>query len=93
MRKLAAELEIYIPTSFFEADGPHFYNSLAMIDASGAGNPSPVDAGYGPFSDNPVPRAPVALYLLLAGAGIVSVPVLLERLTRGGPAARPPAAA
>ena len=36
MRKLAAELEIFIPTSFFEADGPHHYNSLAMIDASGA---------------------------------------------------------
>ena len=36
MRKLAAELSVHIPTSFFEADGPHFYNSLAMIDASGA---------------------------------------------------------
>ena len=34
--KLAAELEIFIPTSFFEADGPHFYNSLAMIDDKGA---------------------------------------------------------
>jgi N-carbamoylputrescine amidase len=36
MRGLAAELKVFIPTSFFEADGPHFYNSLAMIDASGA---------------------------------------------------------
>jgi N-carbamoylputrescine amidase len=36
MRKLAAELGVYIPTSFFEADGPHFYNSLAMIDDTGA---------------------------------------------------------
>ena len=36
MRKLAAELDIYIPTSFFEADGPHHYNSLAMIDDKGA---------------------------------------------------------
>jgi N-carbamoylputrescine amidase len=35
MRKLAAELEIHIPTSFFEADGPHHYNSLAMIDDKG----------------------------------------------------------
>jgi N-carbamoylputrescine amidase len=35
MRKLAAELEAWIPTSFFEADGHHHYNSLAMIDASG----------------------------------------------------------
>jgi len=36
MQKLAAELEIFIPTSFFEADGPHHYNSLAMIDDKGA---------------------------------------------------------
>jgi len=36
MRALAAELSIYIPTSFFEADGPHHYNSLAMIDDKGA---------------------------------------------------------
>ncbi|WOK37275.1 N-carbamoylputrescine amidase [Sphingomonas sp. C3-2] len=36
MQKLAAELKIYIPTSFFEADGPHHYNSLAMIDDEGA---------------------------------------------------------
>ncbi len=36
MRALAAELKVYIPTSFFEADGPHHYNSLAMIDPDGA---------------------------------------------------------
>jgi N-carbamoylputrescine amidase len=36
MRKLAAELNVYIPTSFFECDGPHHYNSLAMIDDKGA---------------------------------------------------------
>jgi N-carbamoylputrescine amidase len=35
MRKLAAELQVYIPTSFFEADGHHHYNSLAMIDDGG----------------------------------------------------------
>jgi N-carbamoylputrescine amidase len=35
MRKLAAELNIYIPTSFFEEDGQHHYNSLAMIDDQG----------------------------------------------------------
>ncbi len=35
MRRLAAELKVYIPTSFFEADGPHHYNSLAMIDDAG----------------------------------------------------------
>jgi N-carbamoylputrescine amidase len=36
MRKLAAELEVYIPSSFFEAEGHHHYNSLAMIDDKGA---------------------------------------------------------
>ena len=36
MQRLAAELEVYIPTSFFEADGHHHYNSLAMIDDQGA---------------------------------------------------------
>jgi len=36
MRALAAELGVFIPTSFFEADGPHFYNSLAMIGPDGA---------------------------------------------------------
>jgi N-carbamoylputrescine amidase len=36
MQKLAAELKVYIPTSFFEADGHHHYNSLAMIDDRGA---------------------------------------------------------
>jgi N-carbamoylputrescine amidase len=35
MQKLAEELNIYIPTSFFELDGHHHYNSLAMIDDRG----------------------------------------------------------
>ena len=35
MQALAAELGIWIPTSFFEADGPHHYNSLAMINPDG----------------------------------------------------------
>ena len=35
MQKLAAELSIHIPTSFFERDGPHHYNSLAMIGPDG----------------------------------------------------------
>eukprot|EP00456_Euglypha_rotunda_P052463 TRINITY_DN42273_c0_g1_i3.p2 TRINITY_DN42273_c0_g1~~TRINITY_DN42273_c0_g1_i3.p2 ORF type:complete len:141 (+),score=51.26 TRINITY_DN42273_c0_g1_i3:90-512(+) len=35
MRKLAKELGVYIPTSFFERDGHHYYNSLAMIDDEG----------------------------------------------------------
>jgi N-carbamoylputrescine amidase len=36
MQKLAEELGVYIPTSFFEAEGHHHYNSLAMIDDRGA---------------------------------------------------------
>ncbi|MGN6279308.1 MAG: N-carbamoylputrescine amidase [Sphingomonas sp.] len=35
MQRLADELGIWIPTSFFEADGPHHYNSLAMIEPGG----------------------------------------------------------
>ena len=35
MQKLAAELQVYIPTSFFERDGQHHYNSLAMIGDAG----------------------------------------------------------
>ena len=35
MQKLADELKIWIPTSFFEAEGPHHYNSLAMIGPDG----------------------------------------------------------
>ncbi len=35
MQDLAAELEVVIPTSFFERDGNHYYNSLALIDADG----------------------------------------------------------
>ena len=36
MQALAADLKVSIPTSFFEADGPHHYNSLAMIGPDGA---------------------------------------------------------
>ena len=36
MQALAAKLKVAIPTSFFERDGHHYYNTLAMIDADGA---------------------------------------------------------
>ena len=52
------------------------------IDASGAGQPSAIDAGYAPFTSRPVPRAPVALYLLLAAVAVVGVPLLAGRLGR-----------
>jgi N-carbamoylputrescine amidase len=35
MQALAKELQVYIPCSFFERDGQHYYNSLAMIDDVG----------------------------------------------------------
>ena len=34
-QKLATELKVVIPVSFFEKDGPHYYNSLAMVNADG----------------------------------------------------------
>ena len=35
MQALAKKLKVAIPTSFFERDGHHYYNSLAMIDERG----------------------------------------------------------
>lgn len=35
MQALAAKLQVAIPTSFFERDGHHYYNTLAMIGADG----------------------------------------------------------
>lgn len=32
---LAAELGVVVPVSFFEQDGPEYYNSIAVIDADG----------------------------------------------------------
>jgi N-carbamoylputrescine amidase len=34
-QKLAKKLKVVLPVSFFEKDGPHYYNSLAMINADG----------------------------------------------------------
>ena len=35
LKKLAAKLGVVIPISFFEKDGPRFYNSIAIADADG----------------------------------------------------------
>jgi N-carbamoylputrescine amidase len=35
MQKLAKQYGVAIPASFFERDGPHHYNSIAMIDSDG----------------------------------------------------------
>jgi N-carbamoylputrescine amidase len=36
MQALAKELDIVIPTSIYEREGPHYFNSLVMVDAGGA---------------------------------------------------------
>ncbi len=35
LKELARELRVVIPISFFEKDGPHYYNSVAIADADG----------------------------------------------------------
>jgi N-carbamoylputrescine amidase len=35
LKELAAELRVVIPISFFEKDGPRYYNSVAVADADG----------------------------------------------------------
>ena len=35
MQRLAAKLKVAIPASFFERDGHHYYNTVAMISAEG----------------------------------------------------------
>ena len=54
------------------------------IDASGAGEPSAVDAGYAPFSERPVPRSPVALLLLAASVAVIAIPLAVARAGRAG---------
>lgn len=36
IRQVCKKLQIVVPWSFFEKSGPHYFNSLAMIDADGA---------------------------------------------------------
>jgi len=36
MREAAGRLGVVIPTSYFERDGQHYYNSLALVDADGS---------------------------------------------------------
>ena len=36
LAKLARELKVVVPISFFEKDGPRYYNSVAIADADGA---------------------------------------------------------
>jgi len=79
----------WIPTTAWltkvviDADAADLTFDLA-IDASGAGRPSVVDAGFAPIGPTPAPRSPVAIYLLLGAAAVVSLPLLLEGLARSG---------
>ncbi len=50
MQKLAKELQVYIPTSFFERDGQHYYNSLAMIDDARVTRKNSISAPVTPAS-------------------------------------------
>ncbi|MEA2650690.1 MAG: hypothetical protein QOI85_411 [Chloroflexota bacterium] len=61
------------------------------IDASGAGKPSAIDAGYAPFGSRPAPRSPVPAVLLIAATGAIGVPFLLSR-TGGRDRRTPPLA-
>lgn len=36
MRETAERLGVVIPTSYFEREGPHYYNSLVVVDADGS---------------------------------------------------------
>jgi Uncharacterized protein conserved in bacteria (DUF2330) len=54
------------------------------IDASGAGAPSPVDAGFAPFGPDPVPRPPVPAMLLGAAALVILVPLAARRALDAG---------
>jgi hypothetical protein len=64
-----------------DAAAPQLTFDLA-IDASGAGAPSPVDAGFAPFGPTPVPGSPVPYLLLVVAAVIVATPLLGERMRR-----------
>lgn len=59
MQNLARELGVTIPTSFFEADGPHHYNSLGdewngRFTAAERGCPPPI---CGPAPTSPAPKS------------------------------------
>ena len=62
------------------------------IDASGAGRPSAVDAGYVASRSRPAPATPVALSLALAAIATIAVPVLMQRVGSGRTPRTPPMA-
>ena len=62
------------------------------IDASGAGAPSAIDAGYAPFTSNRAPGSPMAFVLVLAVAALGGMLLLVERVRTDG-RTMPPAAA
>lgn len=50
------------------------------IDASGAGRPSEVDAGFAPIGPTPAPTSPVPYLLLVAAILVVAVPLGMDHL-------------
>lgn len=75
--------------SYFQLDAPAGSVDYDLaIDASGVGNPSPVDAG---FSAPPAPSEPVSAWVLLGLIAGLAVAALLARRPAGGSrgAARP----
>ena len=62
------------------------------IDASGAGRPSAVDAGYVASRSRQAPGSPVALSLALAAIATIAVPVLIQRMGTGRTPRTPPLA-
>lgn len=64
-----------------DAAAPELTFDLA-IDASGAGRPSEVDAGFAPIGPTPAPTSPVPYLLLVAAILVVALPVGVDRLGR-----------
>ena len=72
-----------------DASAPELTFDLA-IDASGAGRPSEVDAGFAPIGPMPAPASPVPYLLLVGAILVVALPVTLDRLaSRGAGPLRP----
>ena len=71
-----------------DAAAPELTFDLA-IDASGAGRPSEVDAGFAPIGPTPAPGSPVPYLLLAAAVLIVLVPLGVDRLGRPSAGAGP----
>ena len=73
--------EAWLTKVVIDAAAPELTFDLA-IDASGAGRPSEIDAGFAPIGPTPAPTSPVPYLLLAAAALVVLVPLGIDRLGR-----------